>query len=349
MSTWLFSTDWRKSRLLILCYHGVSLDDEHLWDPSMHLSPEVFRSRLKCLRDNQCAILPLAEGVDRLYKGTLPPRSVVLTFDDGFHDFHAAAWPILKEFSAPATVYQTTYYSEFNRPVFDPMCSYLVWKSPSSRLDWPEVTGAAIQLPEGRAKAVAAIKSYCLREKLSARDKDLLLLELAGRLGVEMETLLRRRILHLMNAKEIREIAAAGIDVQLHTHRHVAPSRNEALWAEVDENREHIERLTGRTATHFCYPSGIVRPGVPELLRQRGVVTGTTARAGLASRTSDPLLLRRVFDTCSMTEVEFEGWLTGVECFLPRRPLAQSSRYDDLFAGQQDERCLDRLCRVDPT
>jgi len=330
LSSVLFSSRWRNSRLLILCYHGISLDDEHRWSPSLYISPDQFRARLQCLRDRNCTVLPLGEAIERLDSATLPVRSVVLTFDDGFYDFCAVAWPLLKEFSMPATVYQTTYYTEFNRPVFDVMCAYLLWKSSKAVLEWPEVIGPAIALTEGRfSAAVAAVKAHCIREKLSAQAKDGILLELADRLGVEMGGILHRRILQLMNSAEIREIAAAGIDFQLHTHRHHAPADREVLWAEIDQNRERIERLTGRKATHFCYPSGKVLPGVPDLLRQRGVTSGTTCRTGLASRSSDPLRLERVLDVSTMTEEEFLGWLTGIASFLPSRSANSSYGYPE--------------------
>jgi peptidoglycan/xylan/chitin deacetylase (PgdA/CDA1 family) len=319
-SSFVHSSAWRRSRLLILCYHGIALEDEHQWKPLLYVSPAWFRARLECLRRHRSAVLPLGEAIQRLYAGTLPARSVVLTFDDGFHDFYEAAWPILKEFSLPGTVYQTTYYSEFNRPVFDLICGYLLWKSPKPRLAWPGVIEEAIDLcSDGRSRAAAAIGDYCIRARLSGPQKDDVILELAERLGVDMTGILRRRLLHLMDGQELREIAAGGIDVQLHTHRHRVPGERERLWAEIDQNRESIERVTGRKATHFCYPSGVTFPGLPEWLRQRGVVSATTCRAGLASRHTDPFLLPRVLDSCALTENEFLGWLTGIAGFLPQR------------------------------
>ena len=325
LSSLLFSSRWRNSRLLILCYHGVSIDDEHEWDPVLYVPQEYFRARLKYLRDQKCSVLPLGEAVERLYNGTLPPRSVVLTFDDGFYDFYAVAWPVLQEFSMPATVYQTTYYSDYARPVFDVICSYVLWKSSKAELEWPAVIGPNIALPGDRVRAIDAIRGYCVREKLTGREKDGVILELASRLGVDMDGILNRRILQLMNPAEIREIATAGIDVQLHTHRHHAPADSAVLWAEIDQNRERIERLTGRKASHFCYPNGAVRDGVPDLLRQRGVISGTTLRRGLASPSSDPLLLERVLDTCTLADDEFLGWLTGIASFLPRRTVPPSA------------------------
>src|SRR5438105_4288124 len=168
ISSRMLSSQWRQSRLLILCYHGISLADEHEWSPGLYISANLFRARLQQLKDRRCAVLPLGDAIERLYAGTLPPRAVALTFDDGFHDFYALAWPILKEFGWPATVYLTTYYSKFQQPVFDPMCCYLFWKSKKSTLEWPEIFSHKVTLDfEGRKAAELGIKGYGLRHKLS--------------------------------------------------------------------------------------------------------------------------------------------------------------------------------------
>ena len=120
---------WRQRRVLILCYHGVSLDDEHEWDPELFVTPAFLRRRFEILRDNGYAVLPLDEAVTRCANCTLPPRSVVLTFDDGLSDFAQIVAPLLAEFGCPATVYVTTYYSEKRWPVPPPILSYLLWKS----------------------------------------------------------------------------------------------------------------------------------------------------------------------------------------------------------------------------
>ncbi len=93
------------------------------------MSASQFEERLKLLVALKCNVLSLTEALERLQNGTLPPRSVVLTFDDGFHDFYDLAHPLLKKYGFPSTLYLTTHYSNYNRPVFNVLLQYLIWKT----------------------------------------------------------------------------------------------------------------------------------------------------------------------------------------------------------------------------
>jgi len=108
VSQYLADSAWRRQRLLILCYHGVSLADEHEWNPALYISPLTLARRLDALDRLGCTVLPLSEAVARLYDHNLPNRAVVLTFDDGYFDFKEKALPLLTERKYPATVYVTT-------------------------------------------------------------------------------------------------------------------------------------------------------------------------------------------------------------------------------------------------
>src|SRR5690348_2192427 len=168
---------WRQQRLLILAYHGVSLDDEHEWDPELYMSPTKFESRLAALERGGYRVLPLAEALAALDERRLPPRSVALTFDDGTFDFYARVFPALTARGFPATVYLTTYYCEYNRPVFGPACSYMLWKARHlAAVNIRPLTGEnrsfSLATAAGRQSVVAALLEAAERDHLTGSEKD---------------------------------------------------------------------------------------------------------------------------------------------------------------------------------
>jgi peptidoglycan/xylan/chitin deacetylase (PgdA/CDA1 family) len=315
----------RTNQLLILCYHGISIDDEHEWAPGLYMSQDDFAARVEAIRRGRYVVLPLGEAVRRLYDGTLPRRSVAITFDDGNFDFYSRAWPVLDRMGVPATVYLTTYYCENNLPIFPLATSYVMWQRPGSRVDLPVGDGRVLPIdtrsPEARKRSHNALLLHTQNEGLSGLEKDALAARLAELLGADYGRLRRNRMLHIMNPGEARELAAAGVDFQLHTHRHRSPLDQHSYAAEIADNRSRVASYTGQTPTHFCYPSGVCMPEFGPWLATEGVVSATTCEPGMARRDSDPFRLPRLLDHSEMTGVEFEAWLAGIGALLPHRPI----------------------------
>jgi peptidoglycan/xylan/chitin deacetylase (PgdA/CDA1 family) len=309
---------WRRNRLLILCYHGVSLADEHEWKPALYIQPGVLDRRLRGMKDSGYQFVGLTEGVRMLYEGELPERSVAITFDDGAYDFYRQAYPVLARHGVPVTVYLTSYYCSRNWPVFGQICSYMLWKKRG------EVLAPGEESADGKARSLSAaedrkavwkqLTDYAEREELTAARKNDFARGLAGRLGIDYDELTASRIVQLMNADEVRELSALGVDFQLHTHRHRTPLERRLFEREIEENRESIRRMTGAEPRHFCYPSGVVRDSFLPWLRGLEIASATTCEAGLASPSDDPLLLPRFQDSSEVTDVAFEAWTTG---FIP--------------------------------
>jgi peptidoglycan/xylan/chitin deacetylase (PgdA/CDA1 family) len=316
----LSGSSWRRQRLLILCYHGVSMYDEHEWG-SLYISPQTLRRRMESVARARCNVLHLSEAVERLQSGTLPDRAVVITFDDGLHDFSSVAFPIVESFGYPVTLYLTTYYVEFNRPVFDLMCSYLLWKGRhKQQLEWPEVFLAPVALNDaGRQRAIATIKQFAKSHKLSGREKDDLLAGLAARLEIDYQELCQKRVMHLIRPEEARDLADRGVDLQYHTHRHRVYRSRERMFAELQDNRRRIAMFTAREPRHFCYTGGFYLPEYPSYLKEYGMLSATTCEPGLCTTRSNPLLLPRLVDTPGLSDLEFRAWLDGTADLLPKR------------------------------
>ena len=314
---------WRKDRLLILCYHSFALDDEHRWRPALFMTTEQLASRLAILKNESYNVLPLGEALERLHARSLPPRSVVLTFDDGTYDFYKLVFPLLKKYGFPATVYQTTYYSDLSRPVFNLVCSYMLWKRSGNVLNIGKEIGIEPSLDlrtlSGRLVVMKQILKKAAQEKFTGLQCDEFATRLANLLEIDYQALLDKRTLQLMNPNEIADLAKQGVDFQLHTHRHRTP-RDESLFKkEIRDNRIRLRDITGCDPVHFCYPSGVYHREFLPWLLQENVKSATTCDVGFATFHSKPLLLPRFVDTSGTTSLEFESWLTGVGQLLSRR------------------------------
>jgi peptidoglycan/xylan/chitin deacetylase (PgdA/CDA1 family) len=306
----------RKNRLLILCYHGISLSDEHDWLGFLFISPERFRQRLACLRGMKANVLTLDEGLARLGNGTLPDRSVVITFDDGFYDFHRHALPMLNEFGFPATLYLTTYYSGRPYPIINLALDYLMAKCGQASIDVPIADGRIKTMPlvnwMDRQRAKLAYLEYFKSKEFSTEDKDEYARSLADQFRIDYDALLTSRYGQVMTPDEAAEAARAGIDIQLHTHRHRTPVDRELFLRELRDNAVQIREISGKEPRHFCYPSGHNDPAFLPWLREFGVKSATTCERGFASPASDSLLLPRVLDDSNMDLLEFEGIVSGL-------------------------------------
>ena len=313
----------RNSRLLVLGYHGVSLADEHEWHPALYLSPKTFRGRMESLKRCRCTVLSLDDALDRLYRGDLPERAVVLTFDDGAYDFRQVVWPILKEYGYPATLYWTTYWVTVGRPVVPVIWNYMLWKKRGSVFPAPKLLGSGAQLDlttgASRGNAMQQLTSRSEQQKLDGVQEDAVTQELAQILGIDYEDLRRRRILSLLQPEEARELAADGVSVQLHMHEHNTPTVKDGFEKNLLDNRNFIEGLVGYRPAHFCYPGGIYQKEFLPWLRDLGIKSATTCDPALTTSSVDPLLVPRLVDTSCLSTLEFESWLVGLGELLPRR------------------------------
>lgn len=92
----------------ILMYHYV----EHVKDPGdtlrqkLAIFPETLDSQLKTMQQAGYTFMYMSDLADVIDgKKTLPPKPIVLTFDDGYRDFYTDAFPILKKYNIKSTEY----------------------------------------------------------------------------------------------------------------------------------------------------------------------------------------------------------------------------------------------------
>lgn len=109
-----------RSKIRILCYHRVcDLPSAKDYEGHVSVSPEGFARQMEFLKKQNFNVISLNQLVE--YKDTgadLPPKTVVITFDDGYRDNFVHAFPILKRLNLKATFFVVTEYIDTDR-IFD--------------------------------------------------------------------------------------------------------------------------------------------------------------------------------------------------------------------------------------
>lgn len=116
----------RQFRIPILMYHSVSgqtAKGSHSYY-ELNTSAEVFDLQMSHLKQDGYRIIGLGEAVDRVSglnseNAVKKEKVAVLTFDDGFRNFHDHAYPVLKKYGFGATVFLSTDYIDRNRRIFE--------------------------------------------------------------------------------------------------------------------------------------------------------------------------------------------------------------------------------------
>ena len=92
----------------MLCYHRFverKTAAKTVKGDSYYLSPELFESHLKLLKE-KANVISMNDYVEALEKNkSLPANTVVLTADDGYRSLYTEAFPLLKKYEMPMTIY----------------------------------------------------------------------------------------------------------------------------------------------------------------------------------------------------------------------------------------------------
>ena len=90
----------------VLSYHNFSPDRS---TTRMTVTKAVFEEQMKFLKENGYRVIPLNQLMDFLdFKGQIPKKAVVITIDDGWRSTYEIAFPILKKYGYPATLFVYT-------------------------------------------------------------------------------------------------------------------------------------------------------------------------------------------------------------------------------------------------
>ena len=94
-------------RLPILMYHSISQPSDA--KDKLTVSPKAFARQMEYLRDKGYNVITLKEAVSYIGERKRPPKkTVAITIDDGYENNYVSAYPVLKRYGMPATIFVIT-------------------------------------------------------------------------------------------------------------------------------------------------------------------------------------------------------------------------------------------------
>jgi peptidoglycan/xylan/chitin deacetylase (PgdA/CDA1 family) len=101
----------QNAQVVIFGYHRFV---KNVKRPDTEITPEAFEAQMQELKNKNIAVIPMQDFLAwRRGEKAIPPKSAIITFDDGWKSQYDVGWPILKKFNYPVTLF---IYTEGIRP-----------------------------------------------------------------------------------------------------------------------------------------------------------------------------------------------------------------------------------------
>jgi peptidoglycan/xylan/chitin deacetylase (PgdA/CDA1 family) len=278
---------------VVLMYHRVCAG---AFPGGVSVSPAHFAEHLQALRGS-FTILPLGELCRLRAAGTVPRRSLAITFDDGYLDNLTEAKPLLEQYDVPATVFVVSGYVGSGQRFW--------WDELERICTSPETLPGHLELSiRGVTRTWTTASNHDrrpffreLREELGAleeSERQETLGQLRSWAGAttrttEVETLSTDQ-LKVLSAGEIVSIGAHTV-----THPRLPGLSRQRQLEEIRDSTQQLESMIGRSVSLFSYPFGAHDQTTVACAREAGVACACTTDAGGVRGSTDPHRLPRLY------------------------------------------------------
>ena len=295
-----------RRRAIILTYHLLLPQDRASTRAICSISESEFLRHIKWLSKNY-TIVRLSKIVDCISKKKeFPKKCLAVTFDDGYENFIKVAYPILKKYNIPTTLFLSAGMIGTSKMFWYDLIEYLVLNTEKNNLQI-NIEGKIFHfIFEKKRKNIEDIVT--ILKKMSNKKKDdwihkmknLLLTEEGPHAGIDYIP---------MNWEQVEKICLDTlITIGSHTNNHVILSRlsKEEMREEIENSKNKIEKHTQRLVEHFSYPNG-----QPEdfndyskrKLKEAGYRSSCTTIEDFNDRTTDLYELRRFGASLPLSEL----------------------------------------------
>ena len=277
-------------KCVVLGYHSVGTGGFPLY---CRLPKRVFAEQMRYIKQNY-RVLSLRQMEDELQNPKAQGQSVVVTFDDGYLGTYTDAFPVLREYAIPATVYLTAGLVETGELAWYDQI-FLRFQRATSELAVTLDTERTFRLTDFASRVDAATTAVLYLRTLPDGERKRWCESLGKTMPLSADELRGS----MMDWGQVREMHEAGISFGSHTLTHPVLSRltPEALRREVAESKWLIENRLNTVVEDFAFPFGKPRDcgaiGASEL-SDLGLHTAMTTIVGVNQPGVDRFRLRRM-------------------------------------------------------
>ena len=280
---------------LILGYHRVN---NLSWDPfKLSVSPEHFAQQLEILCE-YANVLPLHDLAIARANGHIPPRSVAITFDDGYADYLSEAQPLLGKAALPSTIFISTGYlgQEF---WWDTLTCLVGLLNPADALaldadgaqfEWrPDIETRTLD----RTTLLSELSKFLLPLSSSGRSDCLRQLANSSE-PIATET---RCNLALTESELVQLASDDLVTIGCHTVSHpmLALLPADQQKAEIMQSKQALEAMTGQAVNGFSFPNGSKSTLSIRLVQECGFTHACASHNDVVWRNSNPFDLPRLW------------------------------------------------------
>ena len=207
-------------------------------------------------------ILPLSQLRRCIEQGkSTPNNSIVLTVDDGYRDFYEVAYPVLKKYSVPATLYVTTGFINEELWLWPDQITWLLnnVNDVNKTIDLGETNSKSIEISTIDDSNRQQIWSNVISYLLSVDDltKHKWIAYLSDQLGKPLPDSAPEEY-SACSWQQLAEMQQNGIEIGGHTHTHPSLGQvsDEQLRVELRTCMQFLDEKLGKQDRDFCFPNG---------------------------------------------------------------------------------------------
>ncbi|MDP8229682.1 MAG: polysaccharide deacetylase family protein [Candidatus Gorgyraea atricola] len=252
----------RSPRLLVFTYHRVSGPSEG--GGYLAVSRDIFEQHVRYIKDNFKTV-SMSDGLKALERGCSNEIYASINLDDGYMDNYLNAYPVLKKYGVPATIFLTTDYIG-KEEVF--------W--------WDRVFN--IQKSQFRTNKINSV----LIDK-DEKEHEPFISEMEKEHGVTNPAGPSK----MLSWDEIRDMQNGLISFGSHTktHRNLCLLSDDEVRRELMDSKSAIEKNIGQKVTEFAYPFGRFDKRVRRLAQEAGFKCARTTCGGINTKNTEMFLL----------------------------------------------------------